>query len=79
MKTAQFALTTGMLWLAMFGEAFAVSTNRVYSSGVFVLGFIAFCALVVVVQLIPAIMTLWGMIKGAAEESKKAAKATVRD
>ena len=64
MKTAQFIMTTGLIWMAMFGEAFAVSTTRVYSSGVFVLGFIALCALVLVVQLIPALMTLWGMIKG---------------
>jgi len=72
-------MTTGLLWLAMFGDAFAVSTNRVYSSGIFVLGFIAFCALVVVVQLIPAIMTMWGMIKGAAENSKNSEKATVKE
>jgi uncharacterized membrane protein len=65
MKTAQLIMTTGLIWMAMFGEAFAVSTTRVYSSGVFVLGFIALCALVLVVQLIPALMTLWGMIKGA--------------
>lgn len=39
--------------------------TTVYSSGILVLGFIGFCALVVVVQLIPAIMTCIGMIKGA--------------
>jgi hypothetical protein len=72
-------MTTTLLWLAMFGDAFAVSTNRVYSSGIFVLGFIAFCALVVVVQLIPAIMTLWGMLKGAAENSKNSAKVSSKN
>jgi hypothetical protein len=72
-------MTTTLLWLAMFGDAFAVSTNRVYSSGIFVLGFIAFCALVVVIQLIPAIMTMWGMIKGAAENSKNAAKVSAKN
>jgi hypothetical protein len=79
MKTTRLATTTVLLWLAMFGDAFAVSTNRVYSSGIFVLGFIAFCALVVVVQLIPAIMTLWGMLKGAADNAKNSAKAEAKD
>lgn len=79
MKTITLATTTVLLWLAMFGEAFAVSTTRVYSSGIFVLGFIAFCALIVVVQLIPAIMTMWGMLKGAAENAKESAKAEAKD
>ena len=79
MKTTQLALTTLLLWLAMFSEAFAVTTTRVYSSGIFVLAFIGFCALVVVVQLIPAIMTMCGMIKGALENSKKAAKAAAKN
>ena len=79
MKVTRFVLTTMALWLAMFGNAFAVSTNRVYSSGIFVIGFLAFCALVVVIQLIPAIMTLWGMIKGAAENSKKEVKVSAED
>jgi len=79
MKTTTLATTTVLLWLAMFGEAFAVSTTRVYSSGIFVLGFIAFCALVVVVQLIPAIMTMWGMLKGAADNAKESAKAEAKD
>jgi hypothetical protein len=79
MKTTTLATTTVMLWLAMFGEAFAVSTTRVYSSGIFVLGFIGFCGLVVVVQLIPAMMTLWGMLKGAAENAKDAAKVEAKD
>lgn len=79
MKSTQLALTTVLLWLAMFSEAFAVSTTRVYSSGIFVLGFIAFCALVVVVQMMPAIMTMCGMIKGALENSKKTAKESAKN
>ena len=79
MKTTQFVMTTVLLWMAMFGEAFAVSTNRVYSSGIFVLAFLGFCALVVVVQLIPAIMTLWGMLKGAADNAKNSAKVEAKD
>ena len=70
MKTARLAMTTAALLLATFGEAFAAGGTKVYSSGILVLGFVAVCALVVVVQLIPAIMTLWGMIRGAAESRK---------
>lgn len=79
MKTTTLATTTVLLWLATFGEAFAASTTRVYSSGIFVLGFIAFCALVVVVQLIPAIMTMWGMLKGAADNARQEAKVEAQD
>lgn len=71
MKTARLATATALLWLATFGEALAASTTRVYSSGILVLGFIGVCALVVVIQLIPAIMILWGMVKSALESSKK--------
>ena len=78
MKTTRLALTTVLLWLATFGEALAVDTTKVYSSGIFVLAFLGFCALVVVVQLIPAIMTLWGMLKGAVNNAKESAKAEVQ-
>lgn len=73
MKTSRLAMATVLLWLATFGEAFAASTTRVYSSGILVLGFIAICALVVVIQLVPAVMILWGMVKSALESSKKSA------
>jgi len=45
-------------------SAFASSTARVYSSSTLVLAFVGFLALVVVIQLIPAIMTLFGALKG---------------
>jgi len=50
----------------------APSTHTVYSSGLLVLLFLGFCALVVVAQLIPAMITLLGMIKGAVEARKLA-------
>lgn len=70
MTTTRFAMTTVLIWLAMFGEAFAANTTKVYSSGILVIGFIAICALVVVIQLIPALMTLWGMLKSTTENSE---------
>jgi hypothetical protein len=57
--------------------AFAVDTTRVYNSGILVLLFLGVCALIVVVQLIPAIMLLFGSLrtmlrgaKGKAVEAK---------
>ena len=52
--------------------AFAADTHKVYASGILVLVFIGFVALVVVVQMIPAIITLCSMHKGLASERKTA-------
>jgi hypothetical protein len=49
----------------------SVSTNQVLISGPLILLFLGFCALVVVIQLIPAMITLYGMIKGALESKKQ--------
>ena len=53
--------------------AFASSgvTNKVFVSGPLILLFLGFCALVVVIQCIPAIIMLYGMIKGAASSKEK--------
>ena len=53
--------------------AHAATTNKVFVSGPLILLFLGFCALVVVIQCIPAIITLYGMITGAAENKEKAA------
>lgn len=65
-NAAIFSLITNT---AAFAEP---STHKVYSSGIMVLMFLGFCALVVVAQLIPAIITLCGMIKSAVEARKLA-------
>jgi len=52
-------------------------TNKVFISGPLILLFLGFCALVVVIQCIPAIIMLYGMIKGtvsAAKDEKVEAK-----
>ena len=63
------------LSLATSSGALASSgaTNKVFISGPLILLFLGFCALVVVIQCIPAIITLYGMIKGAASNKEKAA------
>lgn len=58
--------------------ALAVDTSRTYSSGLLIGIFLAFCALLVVVQLMPSLMLLLGFIKGLARRSEtKAEAATV--
>jgi hypothetical protein len=58
-----FAMSTGAL-------ASSGATNKVFVSGPLILLFLGFCALVVVVQCIPAIIMLYGMIKGAASSKE---------
>jgi hypothetical protein len=51
--------------------ASSAATNKVFISGPLILLFLGFCALVVVIQCIPAIIMLYGMIKGAASSKEK--------
>jgi hypothetical protein len=76
LTTAIIALT---LWLGYSAQASAASTAKVYNSGILVLVFLGFCALVVVMQLIPAIITLVGMLRGLVKggENAKEAKTDV--
>ena len=64
-------LGTGMAILMLAGPALAVDTTTTYSSGILVGIFLAFCALVVVVQLLPTIMLLVGFIKGLLKSTDK--------
>ena len=64
-------LATGMAILMLAGPALAVDTTTTYSSGILVGVFLAFCALVVVVQLLPTIMLLVGFIKGLVKGTNK--------
>lgn len=62
--------TNGRLLLAisaLLGSsqvAHAATTSTIYTSGWLVLAFFGLCALVVTVQLIPALIMLAGMVKG---------------
>jgi hypothetical protein len=60
------SLATGSSALASSG-----ATNKVFISGPLILLFLGFCALVVVIQCIPAIIMLYSMIKGAASSKEK--------
>jgi len=76
-RTMVFSTAMTML-LAAVPSAFASTTARVYSSSMLVLAFVGFLALVVVIQLIPAIMTLIGSLRGLAKKEDKARLANVR-
>jgi hypothetical protein len=65
-------LFLGMSMLMVFADpALAVDTSKTYSSGLLVGAFLAFCALVVVVQLMPTIMILVGFVKGLLKGTHK--------
>ncbi len=67
-------LTT--LSLSLFAvPAFAVDTAKTYNSGILILLFVGFCALLIVAQLVPAVLALFGLTKEAASSSRKTAKA----
>ena len=73
MKTMRTTSLTLAMALASSVPAFAVDTAKTYSSGLLIGIFMAFCALLVVVQLMPSMMLLIGFIKGLAR--RPAAKA----
>lgn len=78
MRKLYMLIITITLWIIAVPHAFAATTTRVYSSGLLVLGFLGFCALVVVIQMIPALITLWGIVKELVSGKAKEAKAEIR-
>lgn len=75
MKAMRRLLSTLALALASGSPALAaaVDTSRTYSSGLLIGLFLAFCALLVVVQLMPSLRLLTGFIKGLARRTEAAA------
>ena len=74
-------LSTLTLVLIMISPVFAVDTAVTYNSGLLVLLFVGFCALLIVAQLIPALLTLFGMTKAAGQEvgKRKTIKAAIKN
>jgi hypothetical protein len=73
MKKCRSLLMGMSMLMLMAGPAFAVDTTKTYSSGILVGVFLAFCGLIVVVQLMPTIMLLVGFIKGLLKGTNKQA------
>ena len=78
MKTLKTMALSGAMALVSSGSALAaaVDTSKTYSSGLLIGLFLAFCALLVVVQMIPSIMLLVGFIKGLARRTETKTEAT---
>ena len=70
MNGMRVLMNTMAVLLADAPNAFAAEPVRVYSSSILVLAFVGFLALIVVVQLVPAIMTLVGALKGMLNKSE---------
>ena len=73
MKTLSTVCSAVALSLVTSTAALASSgaTNKVFISGPLILLFLGFCALVVVIQCIPAMIMLYGMIKGTVSAVKE--------
>jgi hypothetical protein len=78
MKGMRIMLSTLAAVIAVASNAFAAEAVRVYSSSILVLAFVGFLALIVVVQLIPAMVTLYGALKGLAKKSEEPEAAEVK-
>lgn len=64
----------GISMLALMADpVLAVDTTRTYSSGLLVGSFLAFCALIVVVQLMPTLIILFSFIKELVKGTNKQA------
>lgn len=70
-------LSTIALTMMLVSPALAVDTAATYNSGILVLLFVGFCALLIVAQLVPALLMLFGMTKavgkGLSKEKAQAA------
>ena len=71
MKKLRNLLTGMAVSMMMVSPAFAVDTTKTYSSGLLVGIFLAFCALIVVVQLVPTIMLLVPAGRGSCQLRRK--------
>ena len=69
MQGVKTLLTTFALVFMAVSPALAVDTNQTYNSGILVLVFVGFCALLIVAQLVPAVLALFGMTKEAVKST----------
>jgi hypothetical protein len=78
MKAMRIVSSSMFMLMAAVPSAFASTTTRVYSSSTLVLAFVGFLALIVVIQLIPAVMALIGALKALVNKEDQARLAKVR-
>lgn len=73
MKTTQLILTVIATLLGSATTALAAAAREDHS-GIFVWVFLGFCALIVVAQVIPAVLMMFGIAKGIASQPMKEQK-----
>lgn len=77
MKNHRKVIMGVSMLLLTASPAFAIDTSKTYNSGILTGIFLAFCALIVVVQLMPTIMLLIGFVKSLVKRTDhKAARDT---
>ncbi|MCK5783040.1 MAG: hypothetical protein KAH06_01220 [Desulfobacterales bacterium] len=69
MQSVKVLLSALALMFVAVSPALAVDTSKTYSSGILILLFVGFCALIITAQLVPAILALLGMTKEAAKST----------
>ena len=69
MRSVKALLTTFALLLMVVSPVLAADTSKTYNSGILVLLFVGFCALLIIAQLVPAVLALFGMTKEAAKST----------
>ena len=73
----RFIMYAGILICNVTPVWAATDGREVDNSGLFVWIFLGFCALIVVAQLIPAAMVLFGLVKGVKKETAEVAPEVV--
>jgi len=76
MQSVKVLLTALALMFMAVSPALAVDTSKTYNSGILILLFVGFCALIIIAQLVPAVLALLGMTKEAVK-STSGSRATV--
>ncbi|MFZ3115792.1 MAG: hypothetical protein WA133_13865 [Syntrophales bacterium] len=71
MKAKYLLLNVLTVFMATLVNAYGANETSIYNSGLLVVVFLGFCALVVIAQLIPAFLVLTGMIKGLVKGTKE--------
>lgn len=66
MQTMKTSLLSLALVLLAVSPTLAVDTSKTYTSGILILLFVGFCALLIVAQLVPALLALFGLTRQAA-------------
>lgn len=69
MQSGKLFLAALVLIFMAVSPAFAVDTSQTYNSGILVLLFVGFCALIIIAQLVPAVLALLGMTKEAVKST----------